>query len=270
MHILVTVLGAAGDEILSTDAWIAGAVGVEERDNDLQIAFSDPEAGAAFAETTGGAIDQVADDTGLDEWRTHATTYQAGPFTIRPPWLPQTELPDLVIDPGRAFGSGSHASTQLAVELLCDQLGVLADQAVSSPRVADIGCGSGVLAVTAAILGATCVGVDVDPAAIDATNANATANGVAAAIEVRPGSVKEASGEYELAVANVTIDIHESIAADFRRHLVARHVIVAGLLAGPQEQRVASAYDAEVVERRQQGEWVALVLGLHDALPSDR
>ena len=98
----------------------------------------------------------------------------------------------------------------------------------------------------------------------------ASANGVAAAIEVRPGSVKEASGTYELVVVNVTIDIHESIAADFRRHLVARQVIVAGLLAGPQEQRVAGAYDAEVVERRQQGEWVSLVLHLHDALPSDR
>lgn len=270
MHILVTVSGAAGDELLSTDAWIAGAVGIEELDDDLRIAFSDPEAGAAFAETTGGAIDQVADDTGLDEWRTHAETYRAGPFTIRPPWLPQIELPELVIDPGRAFGSGSHASTQLAVELLSDQLRVLTDQAVSSPRVADIGCGSGVLAVAAATLGATCIATDIDPAAIDATTANAATNGVTAAIEVRPGSTKEASGTYELVVVNVTIDVHEAIAANFRRHLAAGPVVVAGLLAGPQEQRAADAYNAKIVERRQQGEWVGLVLHLHDATPSDR
>ncbi len=255
--------------MLSTDAWIAGAIGIEELGDDLRVAFSDPERADEYAEAVGGTTIQVADDTGLDEWRTHAETHRVGPFTIRPPWLAQARLPELVIDPGRAFGSGSHASTRLAVEILAEQLSDLTS-APHRPRVADIGCGSGVLAIAAASLGATCVAVDTDPAAIDATIANAAANGVAASVDARPGSAREAAGEYDLSVVNVTIDIHEAIAARVRRHLLTGRLVVSGLLAGPQEARAADAYNARIIERRQQGEWAGLVLHLHDAFPPAR
>jgi ribosomal protein L11 methyltransferase len=270
LHFLVTIVGAAGDEILSTDAWISGAVGIEELGDDLRVAFSDPETAGSFAETVGGTTEQVADDAGLDEWQAHAGTYRVGPFTIRPPWLTQADLPELVIDPGRAFGSGSHASTQLAVEILAEQLDGLNLPPHRPPRVADIGCGSGVLAIAAASLGAVCVAVDTDPAAIDATIANAAANDVGERVDARPGSAREAAGEYDLSVVNVTIDIHEAIAAHVRKHLLTGPLVVAGLLAGPQEQRAATAYNARIIERRQQGEWVGLALHLHDAFPPDR
>lgn len=253
--------------MLSTDAWIAGAVGIEELEDDLRVAFSDPEAAAAFADATGGHAAAVADDTGLDEWQAHAESYQAGPFAIRPPWLPQGALPELVIDPGRAFGSGSHPSTQLATELVAEYISQLAAAAEHAPRLADIGCGSGVLSVAAATLGATSVAVDIDPAAIEAAAANADANGVAADITVSLGSVDAAEGVYDIAVINVTIDIHEAIGADVRRYIGVETVLVAGLLAGPQEQRAADAYGARIVERRQHGEWAGLVLHLHDASP---
>jgi len=268
VHVLVTLPGAAGDEILATDAWIGGAVGVEELGDDLRVAFADTEAAETFAAATGGTATMVADDAGLDSWQAHAESWVAGPFTIRPPWLDRTATRELVIDPGRAFGSGSHASTRLAVELLVDCLGG-PTTAPAEAHIADIGCGSGILAITAATLGATCVAVDIDPAAVDATTENATTNGVADCVEARSGSTSEAAGTYDLAVVNVTIDIHESIATEFRRHLSTGSVIVAGLLAGPQEERAAHAYRARIVQRRRQGEWAALLLDLNDAFPDN-
>ncbi len=263
MHVLVTVPGAAGDELLTTDAWIGGAIGVEELGDDLRVAFDDPGAAASFAELTGGDSQPVADDTGLDAWRAHAETYEAGPFVIRPPWLRRTDSPELVIDPGRTFGSGSHASTRLALELLSDRIERLSP-ARSAPQIADIGCGSGVLAIAAAVLGARCVAVDINEAAVEATTLNAAANDVTDRVSVRSGSALEARGEYDLAVVNVTIDIHETIAAEVREHVHVGRLIVAGILAGDQERRAAAAYDARVVERRQQGEWAGLLLHLNE------
>src|SRR5262249_8902219 len=105
---------------------------------------------------------------------------------VRPPWEPEgargdVEAEEIVIEPGRAFGTGSHASTQLCLELLLE-LATLC----SGPRpVVDVGTGSGGLAIPAPPLGfAPVVGLDQDPESIDAARQNADANGVE--IEVRP------------------------------------------------------------------------------------
>lgn len=91
---------------------------------------------------------------------------------VRPPWAePQPGLADVVIDPGMAFGTAQHATTRACLTLLC-----------SLPRrgaLLDVGCGSGVLAIAARRLGHDPVtAIDHDPLAVDATIANATANGV--------------------------------------------------------------------------------------------
>src|SRR5918995_3498951 len=94
----------------------------------------------------------------------------------RPPWVRPSPRAsgriELVIDPGRAFGSGAHPSTRLALAALERSL-------VDDARVLDAGCGSGVLAIAALRLGASrATGIDVDPAALDATRRNAAGNGV--------------------------------------------------------------------------------------------
>jgi ribosomal protein L11 methyltransferase len=115
---------------------------------------------------------EVADDW-ADRWRSfHRPVTVGGRVHMRPPWAPPaTEgLVDVVIDPGRAFGTGAHASTKLALELLVD---------VAPTRLADWGCGSGVLAIAARKLGFKPVeAIDDDPLAVQATKANAAANGV--------------------------------------------------------------------------------------------
>ena len=115
---------------------------------------------------------EVAPDW-AERWkRFHSPVLVGGRLWVRPPWSgPHRHAVDLVIDPGRAFGTGAHPTTRLCLELLLEL----------EPRgsLADLGCGSGVLAIAAAKLGfAPVAAVDGDRAALEAARANATANRV--------------------------------------------------------------------------------------------
>ena len=116
--------------------------------------------------------DRVPDDW-ADRWRAfHEPVLVGGRIWVRPPWAdPRADALDLVIDPGQAFGTGAHPTTRLSLELMLEL--------EPAGSFADLGCGSGVLAIAAARLGfAPVAGVDNEPAALDATRANAAANGV--------------------------------------------------------------------------------------------
>jgi ribosomal protein L11 methyltransferase len=105
-----------------------------------------------------------------DAWRAFHRPVRVGPLWIGPPWFPPEDVA-VVIDPGRAFGTGAHGSTRAALELLT--------QLDPSPAL-DLGCGSGVLSVAAVRLGFGPVAAfDVDPLAVGATAENAARNGVA-------------------------------------------------------------------------------------------
>ena len=115
-------------------------------------------------------------DGALDAWRAFACAVPVGKrLLVRPPWVPagpHRAAVDVLIDPERAFGSGAHASTRLALAQL--------DHLVrGGERVLDAGCGSGVLGIAVLALGAAeAVGVDHDPAAVAASRANVARNGV--------------------------------------------------------------------------------------------
>jgi ribosomal protein L11 methyltransferase len=142
----------------------------------------------------------VDDGSWQDGWRPYARAVRAGPFLVRPPWVDADVSPgllELVLDGGRAFGTGAHPSTTLALELL-------AGAVPAGGTVLDVGCGSGALAVGAALLGAGRVrAIDLDPAAIEATTANAAANGVADVVEVERADAAALDGTYDLVVANL-------------------------------------------------------------------
>lgn len=115
---------------------------------------------------------------------------------IVPSWhaAPDPAAVNLVLDPGMAFGTGSHATTRLCLEWLERNVR-------SGCSVLDYGCGSGILAIAAARLGAgTVAGVDIDPLAVEAARANAERNGVMATFH---DSAQPVAGAYDLVVANI-------------------------------------------------------------------
>jgi len=130
-----------------------------------------------------------------DGWRAYHRGVRVGRCWVGPPWEePPPEAFAIVIDPGRAFGTGAHASTRLCLELL---------QEVEPTSLLDVGCGSGVLSVAAAKLGFEPVSaVDIDTVALETTRINADANGVAVEVgtELRPSS---------LGVMNIALDVVE-------------------------------------------------------------
>ncbi|MEZ5166443.1 MAG: 50S ribosomal protein L11 methyltransferase [Acidimicrobiales bacterium] len=237
--------------------WALGAVGIEETTTGLRIAFAQRELAVAAREAFDptAPIETVDDAVGLDSGRDLLDVVLAGPFAVHPPWLdPPADSVALVVDPGHAFGSGSHPSTRLALTLIGDHVR-------AGDRVIDLGCGSGVLSLAAALVGATVTAVDIDPAAIQATEANARANGVAHAITALVGSGSRAAAVEpapDWIVANLTVDLHETVAPPLVP--AAGAVIVAGVLVGPQSARAAVAWQRRIAVERTEGEWAGLVL----------
>lgn len=221
----------------------------------MRAAFESAEEAQAAATLPGAGQPEVyADTVGLDAARDLLAVEIAGPFAIHPPWLaPPADAIGIEIDPGHAFGSGSHASTRVA-------LGLITSDRVKDRHVLDVGCGTGVLGIAAARLGASVVAVDIDPAAVAATLANVERNGVGDRVEVHLGSAdfSPEGADFDLAIVNVTINLHEMLAP--LRSSWPPVIIVAGLLDGPQLERAALAYGRAQSEQLVDGDWVGAVL----------
>jgi ribosomal protein L11 methyltransferase len=138
-----------------------------------------------------------------DKWRAFHRPARVGGLWVGPPWeRPDPGLLAVVVDPGRAFGTGSHPTTLLCLEAL---------QELEPRSLLDVGCGSGVLSIAAALLGfAPVLGVDVEEPSIAATRANAAANGVE--VEARLVEPAERLPSAEVAVANISLDAVEALA----------------------------------------------------------
>jgi ribosomal protein L11 methyltransferase len=169
-----------------------------------------------------------------------------GRFWVGPPWEDApAEAEAIVIDPGRAFGTGAHPTTRLTLELL---------QVLEPTSLIDVGCGSGVVAIAAAKLGfAPVVGLDVDEAAVEATCANALVNGVSLEARLADALADELPA-VAAAVANVALDVVERLAPRLTAHLL----VASGYLERDEPQlngwrridrRVADGWAADLFER---------------------
>ncbi len=178
---------------------------------------------------------------------------------IKPSWRtyqPAAGEVLLEMDPGLAFGTGLHPTTQLCIQAL-ERLGV------AGARVLDLGTGTGILALVAAKLGAAeVVAVDMDAQAVEVTRRNARVNRVADVVHPRHGSIEAASGTYDVVLANILAPVIVGLAADLAARLrVGGTLIASGILVGEQAEEVRAAlarHGARVTEVQQQEEWAAV------------
>jgi ribosomal protein L11 methyltransferase len=150
----------------------------------------------------GGARSDDVEAGWEDRWRAFHQPVRVGALWIGPPWetAPADALA-VVVDPGRAFGTGSHATTQLCLQFL---------QVVDVGSLLDVGCGSGVLSIAASRLGfAPVLGVDIEEPAIEATRENARANGVE--VEAKLVSAGDPLPAAAIAVANISLASVEAL-----------------------------------------------------------
>jgi ribosomal protein L11 methyltransferase len=167
-----------------------------------------------------GAVESVpVKPDWTDRWREFHRSLRVGPFWVGPPWeRPPDDALAIVIDPGRAFGTGAHATTRLCLELLAE---------LRPASALDVGSGSGVLAVAAAKRGfKPVVALDSDPAAVDATRANAERNAVAVEAR-RADALAEPLPYADVVLANLTLADIQALAP----RLSSRWLIASGYLA---------------------------------------
>jgi len=144
----------------------------------------------------GGARSADVDGGWEDKWRAFHRPARVGRLWVGPPWeTAPADVLAVVIDPGRAFGTGSHPTTQLCLQALQEQ---------EPAPLLDVGCGSGVLSIAAALLGfAPVVGVDVEEPSVEATSANAVSNGVD--VDVRLVAAGDRLPPAQITVANISL-----------------------------------------------------------------
>lgn len=236
----------------------------EEPSGELVRLTADPLLAAGLAELqqrwTVEVLELDSDDH-LDAWRAWARPLRAGRhIVLQPAWLPVVAADDdvvVLVDPGRAFGSGSHPSTRLV-------LGLLEDRLRAGDEILDVGTGSGVLSVGACLLGAgSAVGIDIDPAAVEVTLANARANRVEGRVTASTRPLAEVVHRFDGIVANIGARVLGEMAEPLiERTRPGGWLVLAGLLAGQVDPVVARfvAAGAELVERRDEEGWSAVVL----------
>jgi ribosomal protein L11 methyltransferase len=211
----------------------------------------------------------IADQNWMEAWKQHYKPIPIGRrLLILPAWMdsPDPNRIAIKIDPGMAFGTGTHPTTQLCLELM--EAAFVESQPT---KVIDVGCGSGILSIAALKLGAEkALGVDIDEESVKNSRENAEANGVGEGLMLGVGSVQDIlAGKFAfksapLVVANILAPVIVRLFDAGLAELVEEGgaLILSGILQ-EQEESVIEAGQAKGLkrsERRQMGDWVALAM----------
>lgn len=210
---------------------------------------------------------QTEDKDWINNWKQYWHTFTIGDLYIKPTWEPVTEEmkghPVLSIDPGTAFGTGSHETTRMVIRQLQKYV-------KGGEEVLDVGCGSGILSVVALKYGAKhAFGTDLDPNAIIASKENAEQNDISAELlEVIEGNiiddkaVQDACGYecYDIVCANILADVLLPLSEVITRHMKHGAYFITSGIIDTKEQEVVDCYnnnpELEIVEINHDGEWV--------------
>ncbi|MGB7879933.1 MAG: 50S ribosomal protein L11 methyltransferase [Ilumatobacteraceae bacterium] len=273
MRALVVTLGPDEVELASDVLWQLGVRAIEERQLpdavdlvELWTAVGDePDAVARATRRLGDRwptrVVDVIDDS-ADTWREFAQPMWVDDgLVVVPAWQDHGfdgRVVPIAIEPGGAFGLGDHPTTLLSLRAARRHLGV-------GREVLDVGCGTGVIAVMAAMVGGSSVrAIDVASAAVEATGDNATRNGVADRIVVDTTPAGDLDGTYHLVVANILAPTLVELADDLRRlTALDGRLVISGILADGHDHVVA-ALAPMVVERTDVLDgWAAVTLSHH-------
>jgi ribosomal protein L11 methyltransferase len=190
-------------------------------------------------------VQRVRQDDWAENWKQHFPPLQIGDrLLIRPSWEQHTPMPGqavIELDPGMAFGTGTHATTRLCLEALAAEYPASAAPA----RVLDVGTGSGILAMAAAALGAVQVlACDIDNEACRAAADNVRRNGLAERVTITDTPLGELAGEFDVVLANILAEENIRLAAQLVQHLAAGGVLILSGILQEKEAAVVGAFAA--------------------------
>ena len=198
----------------------------------------------------------------MEMWKSHFSTLQVGRIVVRPTWMEYAARDGEVVidmDPGMAFGTGHHPTTHMCL-LELEKL------VAPGANVLDVGTGSGILAITAAKLGAERVlALDVDPIAIKAARANVRANGLSSTIKVSRralASHKSARGTFDLVVANLYTKVILEMASDLVVQATPQgKLALSGIMAerAPEVEERLNEEGCAILRTEREGDWAAIV-----------
>jgi ribosomal protein L11 methyltransferase len=274
---LLAVEVAAGDaDEVAAELVELGADGVEVRDETttpagpgpgralLRASFADEAASAAAQEALAArgiaaSHDVIVGDAWRDAYKEHFHPFELAPgLTVAPPWVERPPGAVLVLDPGRAFGTGLHATTQLAAAALERRR-----QAFENRVLLDVGTGSGILALAALAWGAArAIGVDNDREAIEVARENAARNRLEGRAELAVAELGTVSGRFPAVVANIQTAVLVPLAGELARVCEPGALLVlSGVLEGERDE-ILAAYDRrfEHLETTTRDGWIALAL----------
>ena len=222
-----------------------------------------------FTDVVEGTIteSQTEDKDWINNWKQYWHTFSIGDLYIKPTWEEVTEEmkghPVLSIDPGTAFGTGSHETTRMVIRQL-------QKYTTQNCQVLDVGCGSGILSVVALKYGAAhALGTDLDPNAIIASKENAQQNNINEAdLEVIEGNIiddteiQDRCGYecYDIVCANILADVLIPLSSEITKHMKHGAYFITSGIIDSRENDVADAFrnnpELDIVEINHDGEWV--------------
>jgi len=209
----------------------------------------------------------LEDENWAENWKAYFRPFKATErLTIRPSWEEYHEKPGervLVLDPGRAFGTGQHETTSLCLQSIEDAVLLRDSSASSMSTMLDVGTGTGILAMAGALAGFTQVlAIDIDPEAVAIAQKNVSVNHLEDRVTVRRGGTDQVLDRFDLVTANLDFKTLKNTAPDLIRCTdPSGRLILSGLLREQGNEIVGAFEPLEVLRQRYGGEWICLELG---------
>ena len=204
----------------------------------------------------------VNEDDWANNWKKYYHPIHVGKnLVIKPSWIDYEKQEDDIVvelDPGMAFGTGTHETTRMCMAHLEKYID-------KNSRVLDVGCGSGILSITSLLIGAKEVtGVDIDPVAVKVAIENGEMNNFRAPqYNIKRGNlVDEAQGKYDVIVANIIADVIIAVCGDVKQFIADDGVFISSGIIVDRKEDVKKAFEKQgytIVEELEEGEWVSFV-----------